>query len=71
MLAKSGAIVEYIVNRHAGGRLAVPPDDAAYARYLYWLHFAEGSLMSLMIVALVLTRVPEGDAGRDPRARAE
>ena len=61
VLAESGAIVEYIVNRHAGGRLAVQPDAGAYARYLYWLHFAEGSLMSLMIVALVLTRVPDGD----------
>ena len=61
VLAESGAIVEYIVNRHAGGRLAVQPDAARYARYLYWLHFAEGSLMSLMIVALVLTRVPDGD----------
>jgi glutathione S-transferase len=61
VLAESGAIVEYIVNRHAGGRLAVPPTDADYARYLYWIHFAEGSLMSLMIVALVLTRVPDGE----------
>lgn len=61
VLAESGAIVEYIVNRHAGGRLAVRPDAPAYARYLYWLHFSEGSLMSLMIVALVLTRVPDGD----------
>lgn len=60
VLAESGAIVEYIVNRHAGGRLAVAPSSALYARYLYWIHFAEGSLMSLMIVALVLTRVPEG-----------
>ena len=61
VLAESGAIVEYIVNRHAGGRLAVPPAAADYARYLYWIHFAEGSLMSLMIVALVLTRIPGGD----------
>jgi glutathione S-transferase len=61
VLAESGAIVEYIVNRHAGGRLGVAPSAPAYARYLYWIHFAEGSLMSLMIVALVLTRVPDGD----------
>src|SRR5262249_11235466 len=61
VLAESGAIVEYIVNRHGGGRLGISPPDARYARYLYWIHFAEGSLMSLMIVALVLTRVPEGD----------
>ena len=64
MLAESGAIVEYIVNRHAGGRLAVQPSAPKYARYLYWMHFAEGSLMSLMIVALVLSRVPDGRRAR-------
>src|SRR5438034_11719808 len=47
VLAESGAIVDYIVHRHGGGRLAVRPDAPNFARYLYWLHFAEGSLMSL------------------------
>jgi glutathione S-transferase len=60
VLAESGAIVEYLVNRHASGRLAVPPSAPGYARYLYWLHFAEGSLMTLMVVALVLSRMPDG-----------
>ena len=59
VLAESGAIVDYIVHRHAAGRLAVAPSAPAYARYVYWLHFAEGSLMSLMLIALVLSRVPE------------
>jgi glutathione S-transferase len=59
VLAESGAIVDYIVQRHAGGRLAVQPQAPEYARYVYWLHFAEGSLMSLMLIALVLSRVPE------------
>lgn len=59
VLAESGAIVDYIVHRHAGGRLALPPDHPAYARYLYWLHFAEGSLMSLLLIVLVLSRVKE------------
>ena len=62
VLAESGAIVDYIVHRHAAGRLAVQPGSPDYARYVYWLHFAEGSLMSLMIVGLVLTRVPEATA---------
>jgi glutathione S-transferase len=62
LLAESGAIVDYIVHRHAGGRLAVRPEAPAYARYLYWLHFAEGSLMSLMLITLVLSRVPEASA---------
>ena len=59
VLAESGAIVDYIVQRHAGGRLAVHPQAPEFARYVYWLHFAEGSLMSLMLIALVLSRVPE------------
>ena len=58
-LAESGAIVEYIVNRHAGGRLGVRVDSPDYPRYIYWMHFAEGSLMTLMLIALVLQRVPE------------
>ncbi len=62
VLAESGAIVEYVVQRYGGGRLAVPPEAPEYARYLYWMHFAEGSLMSLMLIALVLSRIPEASA---------
>jgi glutathione S-transferase len=62
VLAESGAIVDYIVHRHADGRLALPPEDPAYARYAYWLHFAEGSLMSLLLIVLVLSRVQEAAA---------
>ena len=62
VLAESGAIVDYIVHRYAGDRLAVAPAAVDYARYIYWFHFAEGTLMSLLILALVLSRVPEADA---------
>jgi glutathione S-transferase len=46
VLAESGAIVDYIVHRYGSDRLAVIPAAREYARYLYWFHFAEGSLMS-------------------------
>jgi glutathione S-transferase len=59
LLAESGAIVEYIVQRYGKGRLAVAPQVPAFSRYVYWMHFAEGSLMSLMLIALVLSRVPQ------------
>jgi glutathione S-transferase len=59
VLAESGAIVEYIVQRHGKGRLCTRPESPEYPRYVYWLHFAEGSLMSLMLIALVLSRMPE------------
>lgn len=59
VLAESAAIVEYIVNRYGGGRLAVSADDPDYARYLYWLHFAEGSLMPPLLLKLVFDKVRE------------
>ena len=41
---ESGAIVEYVLARYAKGRL-VPTDWADFARYLQWLHYAEGMIM--------------------------
>jgi glutathione S-transferase len=38
-LAESAAIVEYICQRHAGGRFTVRPEQPNYADYLYWMHF--------------------------------
>jgi glutathione S-transferase len=39
VLPESGAIVEYICHRHAGGRFTVRPDQPNYADYLYWMHW--------------------------------
>jgi glutathione S-transferase len=53
VLGESAAIVEYICVRHAGGRLIIGPDDPAYADYLFWFHFANGSLVPAMMVDFV------------------
>ena len=37
IIAESGAIVDYIVRRHGGGRLAPDPASADYDRYQEWL----------------------------------
>lgn len=57
IIAETGAIVEYLVDK-AGGRLGAPADRAAALDYRYWLHYAEGSLMPPLLVTLVLSRVP-------------
>ena len=44
-LAESGAIIEYLIERHGRGRLKVPPTDAAYPDYLFWFHYAGASFM--------------------------
>lgn len=57
VLAESGAIVEYIVNRHGGGHLTLAPAHPDYGHYLYWLHFANGSLQASMGRNMVLRRL--------------
>ncbi len=44
VLAESGAIVDYILAKYGEGRLAIRADDDAFADYLYWLHFSNGTL---------------------------
>ncbi len=65
VLAESGAIVEYLVERHGGGRLAPRPDTAAWGLYLQWLHFAEGSAMFPLLLELFTTMglIPGGKDG--------
>ena len=62
-VAESGAIVEYIVDRYGKGRLAPPPGTTERVRYSYWLHYAEGSVMPLLVMKLVLSRVPQAVPG--------
>jgi glutathione S-transferase len=57
-LAESGAIVEYLVDRHGAGRLAPPVGTRERVRYSYWIHYAEGSLMPPLLLKLVFTRIP-------------
>ena len=48
-LAESGAIIDYIVAKHGDGRLTLTVDHPNFAQYLYWYHFANGSLMPAMM----------------------
>src|SRR6185295_15987470 len=44
--AESGAIMEYLLERHGQGRLIPPAGTPERWRFTYWLHYAEGSVMS-------------------------
>jgi glutathione S-transferase len=52
-VAESGAIVEYLVERHGQGRLVPPPGTPERLRWRYWLHFAEGSAMPPLLLKLI------------------
>ena len=57
MLAESGAIMEYILARHGGGRLAHGPDHPDFVPYLYWFHFANGNLQPILGRNMILSRL--------------
>lgn len=54
-LFESGAIVQYILARHGGGRLAPAVDSPDYPAFLQWLHYAEGMIMPHVNVIVVET----------------
>ena len=56
-IAESGAIIEYLVDRYDDGTLKPADGTSERLRYTYWLHYAEGSFMPLMIIALILARI--------------
>lgn len=68
-VAESGAIVEYLVHTHGGGRL-VPAQPEDRRRWTYWLHFAEGSAMPPLLLKLVMDRIAHAPLLVRPVAKA-
>jgi glutathione S-transferase len=56
-LAETGAIVEYIARKYADGRLILPPDHPDFANYLFWFHFANGSMIPAFMMDMVAKRL--------------
>jgi glutathione S-transferase len=56
-IAESGAIVDYLIDRYGAGRLAPAAGTAERLRYTYWLHYAEGSAMSPLLLKLVFDKI--------------
>jgi len=56
-LAESGAIIEYLLERYGDGRLAPPVGTPERVRYLYWMHYAEGSAMPVLLLRVVFDQI--------------
>lgn len=54
VLAESGAVIEYFVDRE--GRLR-PTDQTALLEYRFFLHYAEGSAMPPLLVQLIVQKL--------------
>src|SRR6202012_5997354 len=57
LLAESGAVVEYITAKYGKGRLTLAADHPDFATFLYWFHFANGTLQAGMGRLMILNRL--------------
>ncbi|WP_315786309.1 MULTISPECIES: glutathione S-transferase [unclassified Bradyrhizobium] len=57
VLAESGAVVDYIIAKYGQGRLRPGPADPGFAPFLYWFHFANGTLQAAMGRLMILNRL--------------
>jgi glutathione S-transferase len=57
VLAESGAVVEYITAKYGNGRLTLRAGDPNFAQFLYWFHFANGTLQAYLGRLMILNRL--------------
>lgn len=70
-VAESGAIVEYLIRTYGKGRFMPKEGTEDFVRYLHWMHFAEGSAMLPMLLALYVGFLGEAGAPLRPRIDSE
>lgn len=70
VIAESGAIIEYLVETYGNGRLTPAAGSDEYQRYRYWMHYAEGTLMPLLVMTLIFNRVERAPLIVRPIAKA-
>lgn len=64
---ESGAITEYLCERHGGANLVPARGTENHVRYLEWLHFAEGSAMTPVLLRLYTARLGDAAEPLNPR----
>lgn len=65
VIQESAAIVQHLIDRYGQGRFAPAPADAL--RHLQFMHFAEGSAMTPILLQLYTSRLGEAAAPLHPR----
>lgn len=56
-LVESGAVLEYLVDRYGQGRLKPKAGSTDHLRYNFWMHFAEGSAMTPLLLRLIFDKI--------------
>lgn len=58
-VAETGAIVEYLLETHGGSALRPARGTEEARRFTYWLHYAEGSAMTPLLLKLIFSQIPK------------
>ena len=58
VVAESAVILDYLAERYDTKHEFRPTQNPGLTQYNYWMHYAEGSLMPLLVMSLVLSIVP-------------
>lgn len=58
-IAESAVILEYLQEQYDPAQQFKPTHPADQQQYRYWMHYAEGSLMPLLVMQLVASKVPQ------------
>jgi glutathione S-transferase len=70
-IAESGAIVEYLIDTYGKGKLRPKPGSDDHWKYVEWMHYAEGSAMPPLLLALYTGMLGEAAAALKPRVDGE
>ena len=63
IVAETGAIIEYLLTTYPGHGLRPTAGTANGRRFTYWLHYAEGSAMTPLLLKLVFGALPTRSPG--------
>jgi glutathione S-transferase len=71
VIAESGAEVEYIIDTYGKGKMKPKAGGDEYWRYIEWMHYAEGSAMLPLLLALYTSMLGDAAAALKPRVDSE
>jgi glutathione S-transferase len=71
VIAESGAEVEYIIDTYGKGKMKPKAGSDEYWRYIEWMHYAEGSAMLPLLLALYTAMLGDAAAALKPRVDSE
>ena len=71
LIEESGAIVQYLIDAYGKGRFQPEPGSKDALRHLQFMHFAEGSAMTPILLQLYTSRLGDAAAPLQPRIQEQ